>query len=80
MQKCVALCWFKKVDKQKKWKFLKDLWNTDKGQAVVNIYPAMCIVDNKLITGVQFMSNFYLGRGSKFLYVFSDSSLSNVKN
>lgn len=54
--------------------------NTDRGQAVVNIYPAMCIVDNKLITGVQFNSNFYLGRGSKFLYVFSDSSLSNVKN
>lgn len=52
---------------------------TDKGTAVVNVYPIMCIVDNKLITGIQFSTNLYLSKGSKFLYVFSDSSLSAVK-
>ena len=58
----------------------RDLYvKTDEGIAVVNVYPAMCIVDNKLITGIQFSTNFYLSKGSKFLYVFSDDSLKNVK-
>lgn len=52
---------------------------TDEGTAVVNVYPVMCIVDDKLITGVQFRTNLYLSKGSKFLYVFSDDSLENVK-
>lgn len=52
---------------------------TDEGTAVVNVYPVMCIVDDKLITGVQFRTNLYLSKGSKFLYVFSDNSLENVK-
>lgn len=52
---------------------------TGEGTAVVNVYPVMCIVNDKLITGVQFRTNLYLSKGSKFLYVFSDSSLSNVK-
>lgn len=52
---------------------------TDEGTAVVNVYPAMCIIDNKLITGIQFKSDVYLSKGSKYLYVFSDSSLTDVK-
>lgn len=52
---------------------------TGEGTAVVNVYPVMCIVNDKLITGVQFRTNLYLSKGSKFLYVFSDDSLENVK-
>ena len=52
---------------------------TDEGTAVVNVYPVMCIVNDKLITGVQFRTNLYLSKGSKYLYVFSDDSLENVK-
>lgn len=52
---------------------------TGEGTAVVNVYPVMCIVNDKLITGVQFRTNLHLSKGLKFLYVFSDSSLSNVK-
>lgn len=52
---------------------------TDEGTAVVNVYPVMCIVNDKLITGVQFRTNLYLSKGLKFLYVFSDDSLENVK-
>ena len=52
---------------------------TDEGTAVVNVYPVMCIVNDKLITGIQFRTNLYLSKGSKYLYVFSDDSLENVK-
>lgn len=52
---------------------------TDEGTAVVNVYPVMCIVNDKLITGVQFRTSLYLSKGSKYLYVFSDDSLENVK-
>lgn len=52
---------------------------TDEGTAVVNVYPVMCIVNDKLITGVQFRTNLHLSKGLKFLYVFSDDSLENVK-
>ena len=58
----------------------KDMYvKTTEGTAVVNVYPVMCIVNDKLITGVQFRTNLYLSKGSKFLYVFSDDSLENVK-
>ena len=58
----------------------KDMYvKTGEGTAVVNVYPVMCIVDDKLITGVQFRTNLYLSKGLKFLYVFSDDSLKNVK-
>ena len=52
---------------------------TDEGTAVVNVYPVMCIVNDKLITGIQFRTNLHLSKGSKYLYVFSDDSLENVK-
>lgn len=52
---------------------------TSEGTAVVNVYPVMCIVNDKLITGVQFRTNLHLSKGLKFLYVFSDDSLENVK-
>lgn len=49
---------------------------TGDGTAVMNVYPVVCIVDEKLVTGVQFTSDVYLSKGMKFLYVFSESSLS----
>lgn len=73
----------KKMDelfKQEPITLNKELYvKTDEGMAVVNVYPAMCIIDDKLITGIQFKSDVYLSKGSKYLYVFSDSSLSDVK-